>query len=244
MKTYLNIKWSGFWLVIIKSNQFYNLVDGKKISMKNLEHKDHTDPYADSCLEMIERLWVWYIVAWTNEKEIVLYNHWWRVGYYSGKQYKTSRAYRFWEIPRNKIMELDMYKIKYNRFTWFTWKSFYDIIIYVSNNSTIIKQDNIKKPKRVKYEQKQSLNLTEEQKAKAWQAKMVGMDVLALMEKMMADTTWETMKTFNQYDEDWIDLEKARKIGEWLKDNFRWTQKRLRELSKEHTSYKKIIENF
>lgn len=218
-------------------------MDSQKISMKNLEHKPYTDPFASSCLEMIDILGIWYIVAGTNDKEIVIYNHGNRVWYYGGKQYKLSRAYRFWKLPRNKIMELDMYRIRYNRYSWFTRKSFYELIIYVSNNTTCIWQNDIKKCRIIDYK-KENMNLTEKQKAMAGQAKMVSMDVLATIWKMMSDNTWEAVKVFNSYDADWIDLEKARLIWEWLKENFRKTQKKLWELAKVHDSYKKIIENY
>ena len=230
--------------MIIKNNQFYNLVDGKKIPMQNLEHKDYTNTYADSCLEMIERLGVWYIVAGTNDNEIVIYNHGDRKWHFAWKEFNTWRAHWIGKLPRNKIMEFDIYKIKYNRYTGFSRKTFYDLIIYVSNNTTCLKQDEVKKAKRIIFKSKGALKLTEEERIKANQAKMIGMDVLAVIGKMWNDGTWEATKVFNDYADSWIDLEKARMIWEWLKDNFRWTQKRLRELAKQHDSYKKIIENY
>ena len=227
-------KWD--WLVVQRKGRFYDLYSWTTLKTKSVWFWNITNPVIDQCMDIIEKNWIEYIVAWMNNNQIAIYNHEKRMIMRNWKISYSSRSYRIKRISHEKLTIFDSVSTKLPYFTIFNRLDFYDILVKTIDWWYVLEKDIKPNPS---WSKTKSL-LTTQERIIFKQAMMYARRIVSLSSKL--EVTAEDMHELERYSG--VDSYKADTIVFWLETNNRKTIEKLKSLAIWKKSYKDLINSF
>lgn len=235
MRTYIWIK-KWWWLLVQRARWFYDIYSWTIFKQKNIWFNTYTNPLAEVVLEFLEDNKLWYIIAWSNDESIAIYNKWSWIYMYKWTRKYMSWLYRIKKINSEHIFEFDASAIKHPYYTEFRWRDMYDLLM-IAQESWFVEEKDVKKNWGFG-----GITVSLSQKEK-----MIVNHVIMYTKRLynlitIMEPSSEDMREIQKFDE--VNQLNIEMIYEWLKKNYREYIKKIKEKTIGKNNWKEVVNTF
>lgn len=214
----------------------YDIYSWTKFKQKSIWFFSYTNPIAEVVLEYMEDHNIEYVVAWSNNDSIAIYNKWSWIHMHNGNRKYISWLYWIKTLKNEYIFEFDSSAIKHPYYTEFTWRDMYDLLM-TAQESWFIEEKDIK------------INwwFTWTSSTLSQKEKMIVNHVIIYTKKIynlttLLDPSADDMKEIQEYSD--VSQINAEMIYEWVKRNYKDYMKKIKEKTIWKTNRREVVNTF
>lgn len=235
MRTYVWIK-KWWWLLINRARWFYDIYSWSEFKQRSLWFFSYTNPLAEVVLEYMEDNKIDYIIAWSNNDSIAIYNKWSWIYMHKWARKYMSWLYRIKNIKNEHIFEFDSSAIKYPYYTEFTWRDMYDLLI-IAQEWWFIQEKDVKKNWWFTWT---SSSLSQKEQIIVKHVVMYTKTIYNLT--TLSDPSIDDMREIQKYSD--VNQLNAEMICEWIKKNYKDYMKKIKEKTVWKANRKDVVNTF